>query len=234
MTCNAEQSASEEGQTILTFAVHVQDETADGHGRIPAVLHQVVPIAIAALGDVLAECRQQLQRMARGKTRLGKRAPQGDRIGRRIGLPRRVSLERVEKRELVAFGQRGMIGSIVGCPGKPIECEYRRPKARSNQQRRDGKILIVLGFAGLELDAGAHRFSGRDCARPFHMPPRPRQCWYAESTVKTKYAAAINGNSGPPKRGGAIETQCGLKRYRHQAPSRNSEYVGRITPKNGK
>ena len=124
----------------MTFAMHVQDETADGHGRVPAVLHQVVPITIAALGDVLSECRQQLQRMARGKTRLGKRTPQGDRIGAAIELSKESALERVEKRELVAFGQRGMIGSIVGCPGKPIECDIGVRKRGAISSGATGKF----------------------------------------------------------------------------------------------
>ena len=69
-------------------------------------------------------------------------------------------LERVEERELVGLAERRVIGGIVGRAGKAVEGEDRATKARGNEPGGDGKVLVVLGLAGLELGTDGHRFSG--------------------------------------------------------------------------
>ena len=46
-----------------------------------------------------------------------------------------------------------------------------------------------------------YRLSGAgQCARPFHMPPLPRQCRHAESSVNARYTKAIAGKAKPHHR----------------------------------
>ena len=51
------------GPGVPAFAMHIQHEAAHRHRRIAAIIDQIVPIAIAQLGDVAAEGFQQIQRM---------------------------------------------------------------------------------------------------------------------------------------------------------------------------
>ncbi len=44
------------------------------------------------------------------------------------------------------------------------------------------------------------RFGAGRCARPFHMPPLPRQCCTAESSVNARYAPAMAGIATPHHR----------------------------------
>ncbi len=51
------------GPGVPAFAMHVQHEPAHRHGRIAAIIHQIVPVAIAQFGDVAAKGFQKVQRM---------------------------------------------------------------------------------------------------------------------------------------------------------------------------
>ena len=51
--------------TELALAMHVADKAADRHGRIGAVPDQIIPVAIAQLGDVEPERGQQILGVAR-------------------------------------------------------------------------------------------------------------------------------------------------------------------------
>ncbi len=55
---------------ILAFAMHIQHETPHRHGGIAAIIDQLVPIAIAQLGDVAAESFQKIQRVLIGQAML--------------------------------------------------------------------------------------------------------------------------------------------------------------------
>ena len=49
------------------LAVHIQHEPPDRHGRIAAIVHQLVPAGVACLGHVAAEGFEQVQRVLVGQ-----------------------------------------------------------------------------------------------------------------------------------------------------------------------
>ena len=146
-------------------------------------MHQLGPVAVAALGDVEAERREEIERVPWPEPRVGQCATQRQCIRRCLGLAEQRRLEQVQGRELLSLAEPRMVGHIVGGAGEAVECENGSAKARSNENRRDREVLVPLGLAGLEICCVDHRLAGIACIRPFHSPPRPRQCWHAESTV---------------------------------------------------
>jgi len=84
---------------------------------------------------------------------------------------------------LVRIGGR-MIRDIIGGSRKAVEGHDRAAMLRLKQDRSDGKILVAMPLAGGEIDhVRAHRPTAA-CARPFHMPPRPRPCCQADRIVQ--------------------------------------------------
>ncbi len=67
------------------LAMHVADEAADRHRRECAIADQIVPVAVAQLGDVEPECGEQILRVLRRQVALGERGaqPHRNRIARR-------------------------------------------------------------------------------------------------------------------------------------------------------
>ena len=123
------------------------------------------------------------------KAALGERRLQ--RLGFRIGGPaagqRRV--EPVEHRELLVRRELRMVGDVVGGAHEAIEGEDRPAMLRLDQPRGDGKILVAVALAGAGFGRGDHQpavppAEAAAWKRPFHAPPRPRQCWIADSSVK--------------------------------------------------
>ena len=72
------------GRAVL--AVHVEHKAADRHGRIAAVIHEVVEVAVAQLGHVHAEGVQQVLCVLRAQTSLSQLLAQRDalRLGTRF------------------------------------------------------------------------------------------------------------------------------------------------------
>ena len=91
----------------------------------------------------------------------------------------------IQQREL-GFGRSGfMVGDIVGGAHEAVKRQDRRAVARRDEDGSDGKILVAMALAGLKLCDIAHaRNPVSAWARPFHIPPLPRQNWIAESRVK--------------------------------------------------
>ena len=58
-----------------------------------------------------------------------------------------------------------------------------RAMARVDEDGRDGKILVRVALAGTQRGGGLAHARVIAWARPFHIPPRPRQCCNAESKV---------------------------------------------------
>ena len=77
-----------------------------------------------------------------------------------------------------------MIGHVIGRAGKSVKGENDRTVPRLYQNRRNRKVFVPVSLAGRELGGFAHAVPAA-CARPFHIPPRPRQNCTAESSVKT-------------------------------------------------
>ena len=95
-------------------------------------------------------------------------------------------------------GRRGrVVGNIVGYARKPVESENGRTVARLNQIGRDGKILVTMPLARGKSVSVARFTHAMAWARPFHMPPLPRQNCSAESIVNAVYNTPMAGNAKP-------------------------------------
>ena len=106
MICSAAQSASLAGQVVAALAMHVEHEAADRHGGVAAIVHQLVPVAIAQLGDVQAEGLEQVLRVLRRQA-AARPAPRAARTpsGSASLLPEQRRLQAVEQLELFARRQ---------------------------------------------------------------------------------------------------------------------------------
>ena len=105
----------------------VEHETADRHGRIAAIMDDVVPVLVAQLGDVHPERDQHVERMARRHRALGKSAAQADRLRLGVALAQQFRLEEVEIAQLLVRAKRRVIGDVVGRPDEIIECSGSAP-----------------------------------------------------------------------------------------------------------
>ena len=92
------------GRAIL--AVHVEHEPADRHRRVAAVVHQVVEVAVAQLGDVHAKRIEQVLRVLRAQPARSEFVAQRDALRLGIALAEQRRLQAVEQLEL--FGGRSV------------------------------------------------------------------------------------------------------------------------------
>ena len=76
-----------------------------------------------------------------------------------------------------------MIGDIVGGAHEIVECQDRGPVALGDEHGGDGKILVMVALARGQCGGVFAHVPAIAWARPFHMPPRPRQNCTAESMV---------------------------------------------------
>jgi hypothetical protein len=139
------------------LAVDVEDEAADRHRRVAAVMREFVPVLVARLVRVHPERVEEFQRVARRQPALGERAAQrggfrivGTLAGQRVG-------EAVEERDLLLRRQAGIVGDVVAGPDEVVEVEDRAAVARMDQVRGDRKILVAVPLAGARLGGGGHR-----------------------------------------------------------------------------
>jgi len=160
----------------MRFAMHIQHETADRIRRIAAVIHQIVPVGVAALCYIAAKRLEKVETMLRGQISFEQYIPKRLRFGRSLALAEQRTPHLGEQRQL--FGRRrfGMIGDIVRGARETVEGKNRRPKPFADQKGGDGKVLVRVALAGRKCGDVLHRCQAIACARPFHMPPRPRQC----------------------------------------------------------
>ena len=164
------------------LAVHVADKAADRHGRQRAIADEIVPIAIAELGDVELERGKQILRMLGRKIALGKRVAQPHRYRIFVALSGQARIEAIEQRKLFFRLERGMVGDVVRGAHEIVERQDWRTMARLNQPGSHREIFIPMTLArapvpGVTFARVTHRNSETlACARPFHMPPRPRAC----------------------------------------------------------
>src|SRR5262249_20596860 len=55
------------GPRRAVLAVHIEHKAPDRHGGIAAIMHELIPIRVAALGDVGAKSGEEIERMNRSK-----------------------------------------------------------------------------------------------------------------------------------------------------------------------
>src|SRR5262249_46054548 len=156
-----------------------------------------VHFGLAALGTVNAKSSEKTWRMAGRQRPRGKRDAQTHRRNVLAVLADEAGAEAVEEIELLIRLERRMVGNIVGGSYEIVERQYRAAMARMNEKRRDRKVLVPVSFSRAPIGRVGHgRIVHRGsetlplcrlascmlascrlpCARPFHMPPRPRAC----------------------------------------------------------
>ena len=147
MICSAAQSASLAGHTVVALAMHVADKAADRHGRIGAVSDQIIPVAIAQLGDVEPERGQQILGVARRQPALRELFAQRHGLGIAIAGAVEIGLELIEQGEFLVGLELGVVGDVVRRAHEVIEGEDRRAVARMDEPGRHRKILIPVRLA---------------------------------------------------------------------------------------
>ena len=165
--------------------MHVEHEATDRGRGIAAVVHELRPIGVAPLGDIATEGFQQVERMPvreaaglqDGMQRLAFRIGAG--LAAQPGLHPRKLLELFLGRGL------GMIRHVVRSPRETVEGQDRRPQLRPNQAGGNGEVFIPMALARSEIGGARHVSPAMAWARPFHIPPRPRQTSRADCTVNS-------------------------------------------------
>src|SRR5262245_55143351 len=89
------------GPGRFVLAMHIEYEAPDRHGRVAAIMNELIPARVAALSHVHAERGQESERMGRSKARLRQHLPQRDGGLGAVGLAKKRVLERSEASELV-------------------------------------------------------------------------------------------------------------------------------------
>ena len=134
------------------------------------------PGVISAFGDILAKCLEQVERVLRRKISRSQFCAKWNRVARSVGSAEKSVFKSRENCELRRCVEFRIVGCIVGGAGKAVERQYRCAKARRDEARRDGKILVTLRLAGFVFRIDRHCFPVSACTRPFHSPPRPALC----------------------------------------------------------
>jgi len=104
-------------------------------GRIAAIRHQIVPVAIPQLDRVEPEGVQHIVAMLRGCPRPEQAF--AHRCGGRRVLPRCSIEDRrhaIEAPDLLLGSQRRVVGDIVRIPGETVERMHMRPKVAPDQK----------------------------------------------------------------------------------------------------
>ena len=147
------------GQTVLLCVVvaeEVEDEAADGHGRITAVGQEVVEGAVAWGGHVHPEGPQEVVQevpgdpmAANGFGQGGKnRTPGGIETGPEAFSPF------VEPPEAFGRFQTGFVGKVVGGSRKGVDAADVRAEGFGDQAGADGKVFVVGLCEGLAVGEG--------------------------------------------------------------------------------
>src|SRR5262249_14052959 len=87
------------GRSVL--AMHIEDETPHRHRRVAAIVHELIPIRVAAPGHVLPEGGEEVERMGRCKARLRQNSPQRQRSLSAIRFAKQRVLEGSETYEFL-------------------------------------------------------------------------------------------------------------------------------------
>ena len=110
------------------FAVHVEHEAADRHGRVAAIVHELVPVGVAQLGDVAAG-RPRAGRARGAAVRPRSASARAQRLGLGVGV--------------AAPGERRRRAGRAARASRPASASddrrCRRRRARSDRRRGSGR-----------------------------------------------------------------------------------------------
>ena len=137
--------------------MNVEHEAPDRHRRISAIVDHFVPVLVAKLGHIHAEGDENIERMTRRHRTLRQRAAEIDGFRLAFAFAQQFGFHQVEMAELVALGERGMIGDIVSGSDEIVKRENQRPVTRMDDPRRDRKVLIAVGLAGSQFARTGHQ-----------------------------------------------------------------------------
>ena len=134
------------------LAVHVEHEAPDRHGRVAAVVDQVVPVARSAAWSRPCGTRSSRSCAWRGgSAALGERARSRTASGIVVAAAEQVRFQPVEQRELLVGRERRMIGDVVGDAHEFVEGQDDAAMARVDEPRRDRKVLVAVALARTQL-----------------------------------------------------------------------------------
>ena len=108
------------GRPVL--AMKIEHESPDRHGGVAAIMHQLVPIRVAALGDV---ARKAVRRSSGwvGASPLSASTRRSGSAAWRCPTCRAESASEASSRQLAAFRQGRVIGDVVGGAREAVEAQ---------------------------------------------------------------------------------------------------------------
>ena len=146
--------------------MHIQHEPPHRHGGHRAIGDQRIPISGAVLGHILHKGTQQIMGVGQvDPTRVGD-CRQFHRLWR--AFARQSGAHFGQQAQFLLRRGGGVVSDVVRRPRKSVKAHDRRACIGAHQPAGDGEIFLGVVFAGCEV---VHLVA---CARPFHMPPRPR------------------------------------------------------------
>jgi hypothetical protein len=77
------------------FTVNVKHEPSDGHGRVPAVLHEIVPVSVPTLAGIEPECFENILGVMRREFALGKSAAQCRGLRTSVAVAKEIALQAI-------------------------------------------------------------------------------------------------------------------------------------------
>ena len=150
----------------IFFAMDIHHHPSDGSGGAHAVVHQIVPVAVAQLGRVLDEGGQEIAAIRRAVALFQQALVVGHRPVRQGRfVDREGALHGFQPRHLLLGRNVRRIGDIVRLSCEDVEGMDMRAKLARDKKGADGKIL------GIFVDQLARAAAGLDTARrlPCHI-----------------------------------------------------------------
>jgi hypothetical protein len=149
ISCSAEQMASERTRfSVVAWPNRCSSRRAHRVGGTAAIVHQFVEVLVTFLVDVLDEGIKQIAEQLQGQAVGGddRAQAQEDRVLRRPAGFDGVEFRLVAGEQLAALrgAEAALVGEIVGAAGEPVDRRHRLAQARGQQERGDGKVLVVV------------------------------------------------------------------------------------------
>ncbi len=119
---------------IAGFAMKIEHMASDGGRRVAAILQEIVPVAVAALGRVLGEGPEHVMAMPRRHADLVQALPHG-KGGGRFRARRAVEdgAHASEAFHLLLRRKRRVVGDVVGLAGEAVEGVHMRAELAADE-----------------------------------------------------------------------------------------------------
>src|ERR1700720_1529597 len=130
--------------------MYVKHKTPNGHGGVPAIFHQFVPVCVTQLGHIAAKSLEKLQRMLGRKILSRENVAKFCRFGRKIGLAMQRAPHVFEQMQFLCWLGTRMVGYVVSRARKSVEGKNDRAIPLADQKGCDGEIFVAMPFARRE------------------------------------------------------------------------------------